>query len=333
MSDDPGKPKKPEYATPDPPEDKSPDPLGTKRWHELYGNPLDNLDPLGIRKMRELYRNPFEGLIPKDLLAPAGGIAAMMAKSGIGRLGVSEEIARMSGGIGGSLAAMQEQIRNSIAPLSGLTEATQPLLDQFKPEWARVLGASVFAEQTSAFAQLAEQYRAFDTPAVATLSKQLADLAGPAASLLAAFERSSVLAKLEGVPGVIGTLSWLEPEADEGFVRTAALGEPTSGDGASLDIEVSIKCALCGGLVIAPQRDVDWQSDTKIVINVNVLPLCPTCIHEVKGSPEYWIEKLEELSRPKLTIIDGGAENSEHTDRVHLRLVEDSEPGEPASED
>lgn len=47
----------------------------------------------------------------------------------------------------------------------------------------------------------------------------------------------------------------------------------------------------------------------------------PKCVHEVQGSHEYWIEKLEEVRRPELKLIKGDGKNPEHG-HEHLRLVE-----------
>jgi hypothetical protein len=63
-------------------------------------------------------------------------------------------------------------------------------------------------------------------------------------------------------------------------------------------------------------------------VDVRVLPMCPRCVHEVQGSPEYWIEKLEAIRRPTLTLIRGDGESPESFRRDHLRPVEADDDSE-----
>jgi hypothetical protein len=131
---------------------------------------------------------------------------------------------------------------------------------------------------------------------------------------------------IEGISGVVGTFSWLDPEEDSDSIHSAALRTPTPTPmpaGPRLDIEVGIHCALCRGLMISPQKSVEWESEAKARVVVDVYPVCPKCVHEVEGSPEFWINKIRELRRPDLKLIPGGAENPDAPSRDHLRLVEE----------
>ena len=201
--------------------------------------------------------------------------------------------------------------------------ATQALHDSI----GKAYSTSLLAEQTSAYSRLLDQMRP-TVPAsfCPALDRKLMDVIAPSAAVLGTLgENSGVLTNLDGVDDVLGTVSWVAPADDAHFVHAAGILDHKPGVGERLDIEVEIRCGLCGELMPVPQRSVEWQSPTKARIDVRVLPVCPRCVHEVQGSPEYWIEKFNELGRPQLKLIRGEAESPDLAGRGHLRLVEDQE--------
>lgn len=223
--------------------------------------------------------------------------------------------------------------------LRSITAATRALHDEFSAvnsftkrlaeqmEGVDALGDSVarinsvFAEQAFAFSRLADQMRpVLPKPLFPALDRKLFEAIKPSAALLGTLgESSGVLTSIEGVDDVVGTVSWASPKGD---IHAAGILDRPPSAGERLDIEVAIKCGLCGELMPVPQRSVEWQSPTKALINVKVLPVCPRCVHEVQGSPEYWIEKFDALQRPQLKLIRGDGQSPEFGGRDHLRLVE-----------
>lgn len=197
-------------------------------------------------------------------------------------------------------------------------------MDEATKSMSRALATSVIAEQATAYTKILEQMRpAIDPEFFASLDRQFAGMVVPTASALSAGDEDrAVLTRLDGVPDVLGAVSWVQPEIDQPVIRSAGLRSREYGRGPNLHIEVAIRCALCGDLMIAPQRGVEWDSDSKARVEVKVLPMCPKCVHEVQGSPEYWIEKLAEVRSPKLKLISGDGEDPEHSGHEHLRLVE-----------
>lgn len=186
---------------------------------------------------------------------------------------------------------------------------------------------STFADQAFAFSRLADRMRPiFPEPIFPALDRKLFEAITPSAALLGTLgEYSGVLTNIEGVDDVVGTVSWVGPVGD---IHAAGILDHPRGGGERLDIEVAVKCGLCGELMPVPQHSTEWQSPTKAKIDVKVLPVCVRCVHEVQGSPEYWIEKLDELQRPQLKLVRGEGESPEAKGRDHLRLVDDREDEE-----
>lgn len=294
--------------------------FATRAWHDQFS---------GLDRMAKLF--------PEERLT---GISAMARAyhdqfSGLGRMAKLFSEERLEG-ITSATRAWHDQF-------SGLDSITKRFAEQVKgvnalseqfakmDSIAKAYSTSIFANQASAYSRLLDRMRPVVPESfVPALDRKLFDAIAPSATFLGALgENSGLLTNLEGVDDVVGTVSWVAPDDDEApAVHAAGILDHAPGAGERLDIEVAIKCGLCGELMPVPQRSVEWQSPRKVRINVKVLPVCPRCVHEVQGSPEYWIEKFEELQRPKLKLIRGDGQNPDHAGGDHLRLIEDGEDEE-----
>ena len=85
--------------------------------------------------------------------------------------------------------------------------------------------------------------------------------------------------------------------------RTATRGRrPRAESPTSIHIETV--CLLCDRQLVT---STDQRTSAgEIHVRISIMPLCPTCTRRAQQDPDYWMTRLQEMSRPRLTSLPGG---------------------------
>jgi hypothetical protein len=127
-----------------------------------------------------------------------------------------------------------------------------------------------------------------------------------------------------------GMLTWLEPhQNDDWRLRSSGLLRDhlrrTAPPGQQVRVRCEVRCKFCGDEMVQDEAIFDVSGQMVDTVEINVVPLCVTCLRRQERDPRFFESALSEMTSFKstsLTLVEGTAEElSEPRGRSILHLV------------
>ncbi|MBZ0117930.1 MAG: hypothetical protein K8H88_13085 [Sandaracinaceae bacterium] len=119
-------------------------------------------------------------------------------------------------------------------------------------------------------------------------------------------------------------LSWLHPTTARPLVAALIEDAPRL---PQVDIEIATPCAFCGNPIERHRTRFRWKGPRKGVLEITIVPICPTCARRHDEDPDYYREALKDLRRPDLRLVSRDG-RTDGIPRGRLSLVRDDESGD-----
>jgi hypothetical protein len=289
---------------------------------EMQRSMQDALCPPAVRNMLEMQRSTQDALCPpatRGMVEMHKTMARLADPGGLGKvartLGATfAEHAAAKSAMGSFVQAAR--LHKDLFGASTVADLTVGLRD--------ILGPSLVTQQMAAFTRLDRALgMMLPTGIHDHWQRHLSASVVPSLSVLGQewTRPVGVLASLEH-PRSGASLSWLRPTSSMPAVAALlAEGPPRLPE---ITVDVTVRCAFCGELMIAHETSFRWKGNRRGALDLHVIPICPSCTRRSLEDPEYAGKALRELTAPKLRLVRP-AGHSDGVRRGILRLVHDDD--------